>query len=133
MVADSAERVVDLVDDTFIAAARPQVARIVADPKNWRIWWPHLNLTVFMDRGQDGLRWSATGALVGSVEIWLEPFGDGVLVHCYVRASPGPGWRGSVARLRHRQATAWKRQVLALKDAVEDGRHPGEPATLVTT
>jgi len=131
---------VDLVDETFVVAERTVLAAIVADPHRWRSWWPDLQLTVFMDRGLDGIRWSVTGAYVGSLEIWLEPSGDGVLLHHYARLDPvdrrtggalGPpsdvaGWRRA-ARARARMARAWKRDVWALKDELEADRAVGEP------
>ena len=130
---------VDLVDETWVVVERSVLARIVADPRRWREWWPDLELTVFMDRGLDGVRWSATGAWIGSVEIWLQEIGDGVLVHHYVRldpcgrdgvAAPPPsdaaGWRRA-ARARRARALAWKRSVWALKDECEGSRHVGTP------
>lgn len=132
---------VDLVDETFIAIDRQSVAAIVADSSRWQQWWPGLVLTIFMDRGLDGIRWSVTGDLVGSCEIWLEACLDGVLVHYYLRADPtvpgsntsprnlpdSPrGWRTADA-LRRRQALAWKVHAWALKDELEAGRQPGEP------
>lgn len=130
---------VDLVDETFVVADRGAVAAVVADPVSWRAWWPELELDVFMDRGLDGIRWSVSGRWVGSLEIWLEPMGDGVLVHHYARLDPvdpatgGPaplpgtphGWRRA-ARERARRARRWKRSVWALKDQLEAGRRPGE-------
>lgn len=125
---------IDLIDETFVVAEPAELARIVADPGRWRAWWPDLELTVFMDRGNQGIRWSVTGALVGSTEIWLEPVADGVLVHYYLRAdragSPLPdtpaGWRAA-DRLRAARARAWKTHVWALKDEMERGRRPGAP------
>ena len=120
---------VDLVDETFIAADRADIAAVVADPANWQTWWPDLSLTVFMDRGLDGIRWSVTGALVGSVEIWLEQFRDGVLLHYFLRAEPSDQrrWtRTRATRNRHQRAVVWKRHVWALKDAMEGDRLPGE-------
>jgi hypothetical protein len=131
---------VDLIDETFIVAAPSELAVVVHDPQRWRAWWPDLQLTVFMDRGEQGVRWSVTGDLVGSAEIWLEPFGDGVVVHHYLRADPTrPGSRTEVVegdpaklarladRVRRRHALAWKRSVNALKDELEAGRAPGMP------
>jgi hypothetical protein len=129
---------VDLVDETFIVASPEVLAGMVADPARHRVWWPDLQLTVFMDRGVLGQRWSMTGALVGSAEIWLEPFADGTIVHHYLRGeptsdgrTPAPwpdtpaGWR-KAARERARRATAWKRSVWALKADVEGGRPAGQ-------
>jgi len=129
---------IDLVDETFIVAAPSRVADVVHDPARWQQWWPDLTLTVFMDRGPAGIRWSVTGAYQGSCEVWLEPVGDGVLVHHYVRLDPtdrrtgavqpapvdAAGWRRA-ARLRAARAREWKRQVWALKDELEGERRPG--------
>lgn len=117
---------VDLIDETFVVADPAQLAAVVHDPARWRQWWPDLTLTVFMDRGEQGIRWSASGALVGSVELWLEPFGDGVIVHHYLRADPARSGADPV-RLRRRHALAWKRSVNGLKDELEAGRPAGEP------
>jgi hypothetical protein len=127
---------VDLVDETFVVADRGALARVVADPARWRTWWPDLELVVFMDRGLDGIRWSVTGEWTGSLEIWLEPVADGVLVHHYARldrrgrSAPAPddvaGWRRA-SRERADRARAWKRSVWALKDELEAGRRPGVP------
>ncbi len=132
---------VDLVDETFVVVDRARIAGVVADPGRWRAWWPDLQLVVFMDRGLDGIRWSVTGELVGSCELWLEAFGDGVLVHYYLRAEPTvPGsttqarvlpdsarGRREIDRLRRRHAMAWKRAVWALKDEMEGDRAVGLP------
>ena len=133
---------VDLVDETFVVADRAVLAAEIADPAAWARWWPELTLTVFMDRGLDGIRWSVSGEWCGSLEIWLEQVGDGVLVHHYVRldradpatgaprAQPGDArGRRTASRARARRARRWKRSVWELKDRVEQGRRPGEPRT----
>jgi hypothetical protein len=129
---------VDLVDETFIVCARGPLARAVADRERWRRWWPDLDLVVFMDRGLDGIRWSMSGALVGSCEIWLEEAFDGVLLHYYLRGRFDAGRddghvRASTARARRtadrqrrRRALSWKAHAWALKDELEAGRRPGE-------
>lgn len=130
---------VDLVDETFIVASPEVLAGIITDSAYHRRWWPDLDLTVFMDRGLLGQRWSITGGLVGSLEIWLEPFADGCIVHHYLRAEPSndgrtpdplpdtpAGWR-KAAKLRAARATAWKTSVWELKAQLEQGRAAGNP------
>ncbi len=111
----------DLADDTFLAVSPPVVARAVRDPARWRRWWPDLALTVTLDRGPEGLHWRLSGALRGTAEIWLEPYGDGTILHLYLRA-------GLSDRERAERTRAWKRAVHALKDELEAGRAPGTPA-----
>jgi hypothetical protein len=126
---------VDLVDETFVVADRTLLARQISDPALWLEWWPDLRLSVVTDRGVDGIRWSVSGALSGTAEIWLEPWRDGVIVHWFLRAGlPHRGSRASgslaereCARLRHRYATAFKRRIHALKDDLERGRPAGLP------
>jgi hypothetical protein len=109
-----------LADDTFVAAAPEEVAGLVADPGRWATWWPDLTMRVSRDRGQEGVQWLVAGALRGTAELWLEAVGDGTVVHFYLRA-PMTG------RDRRRRALAWKRDVHALKDALEGPRASGTP------
>lgn len=121
---------VDLVDETFIVAAPAVVAARVRDPAVWRQWWPDLRLTVFQDRGDEGLRWTVTGALVGTSELWLEPMLDGTLVHYYLRADPSDPVRGdpgrAAGRLARARSIAVKQRLNALKDELESGREVGD-------
>lgn len=122
---------VDLIDETYIVCDPESAARAVHDPERWRRWWPDLRLTVFMDRGEQGIRWSAVGDPAGSVEIWLEPVGDGVLLHHYLRLDPAgadPADPRDVRRCvrdRARRARSWKVHAWALKDELEGARAPG--------
>jgi hypothetical protein len=121
---------VDLVDETFIAAPGEIAARVVADPERWLAWWPKRRLEVFMDRGIKGQRWSIAGDLVGSAEIWLEAYRDGVVLHYYLRADPPDAVPGSVParradRIRRREALSWKEQVWALKAELEANKVVG--------
>lgn len=130
----TAVALIDLVDDTFVAADPAVVARVTADAGRWRTWWPDLSVTTTRDRGPKGRQWRVDGPLTGTAEIWLEPWTDGVLVHLYLRLDPAPGtrtpgeerarWRWA-ARERARRAQAWKRSVHAVKDDLEEGRRPG--------
>lgn len=120
----------DLVDETFVVAEPARVAAAVADPARWPAWWPDLRLGVFQDRGEAGVRWNVRGALTGSMEVWLEPYGDGVIVHHYMRCDL-PGGRtpspAALARLRRRRERHAKRVFWALKDELEGDRPPAEP------
>jgi hypothetical protein len=122
--AASAPYGIDIADDTFVVADPGVVAAVVADPAAWHVWWPDLRLRVTLDRGVQGQQWAVTGALEGSMEIWLEPWGDGVLLHWYLRARPSEA-RRRTARERDRRARAWKAHAHALKDRLEAGREPG--------
>ena len=55
---------------------------------SWRRWWPDLRLQVVEDRADKGIRWAVTGALTGTMEIWLEPSLDGVVLHYFLHAEP---------------------------------------------
>jgi hypothetical protein len=116
----------DLIDETFVVAAPAAVAAVVRDPDRWPGWWPDLRLGVFQDRGDAGVRWNVRGALTGSMEVWLEPYGDGVLVHHYVRCDP-TGGRTITARERRKRQRQAKRVFWALKDELEGDRRAGEP------
>ncbi len=131
---------IDVIDESFLYAEPARLASRLRDPALLRRWWPDLELDVFQDRGEAGMRWTVTGALVGTSEIWLEPVGEGVVLHYYLRADPTrPGSRtepvgGSadrVVRLARRRATqhtrGFKRSAWALKDELERDRPAGEP------
>jgi hypothetical protein len=125
---------VDVVDETFLAVPPARVAAEFADPARWRRYWPDLRLTVVTDRGERGFRWTVHGALVGSMEVWLEPVLDGTVLHYYLRADP-PDQAGRPSPLPPRRAAAQvsRRQraakaiALGLKDLLEAGRPAGEP------
>jgi hypothetical protein len=59
------------------------------------------------------------------MEVWLEPYADGVLVHYYLRADLPRG--ESVRAARERRRRDWKRRIHAVKDRLEAGREPGRP------
>ncbi len=131
--------VVDLVDETFIVAPPGRVALVISDRRRWVVWWPDLSLEIFMDRGDEGIRWSITGSLVGSAEIWLEEFGDGVILHYYLRGDltepqsatkartlpDSPRGRRKADLTRRRHAVRWKQVVWDLKAELEADHAPG--------
>ncbi|WP_018685739.1 hypothetical protein [Actinokineospora enzanensis] len=117
---------IDVVDETFVVVAPAAAAAVFADPGRWRRFWPDLDLEVYADRGDQGLRWTVRGALVGTMEVWLEPVLDGTLVHYFLRAdTPGPRSPRGLNRERVRRQLAAKELALGLKTVLEGGRAPG--------
>jgi hypothetical protein len=128
---------IHLIDETWIDAPVLAVSAVVADCANWRRWWPTLDLTVTRDRKLKGIQWAARSrpparrigrppaGFAGTVEIWLEPHRDGVILHHYLRLDPAAGRRLSdrAAAARTRRF-AWhaKRVFWQLKDELEAGR-----------
>jgi len=129
---------VDVIDETFVVAPPPVVAAALRDPSLWARLFPDLEPHVFQDRGDAGVRLTVTGALVGSNEFWVEPWGDGAIVHYFLRADPTrrgsdtEPLTGSPRRLARRAIKvreAHCRRVKAglndLKDRLEAGRTVG--------
>nr|WP_141978276.1 polyketide cyclase / dehydrase and lipid transport [Saccharothrix saharensis] len=122
---------VDVVDETFLAVPPAVVAAAFAPPGAWAEFWPDLSLEVYADRGAEGLRWTVAGALVGTMEVWLEPVLDGTLLHYFLRADlPGDASDKRTRREVRRRQLAAKRVSLGLKLILEDGRPPGVPPVL---
>ncbi|MBA0124945.1 polyketide cyclase / dehydrase and lipid transport [Haloechinothrix sp. YIM 98757] len=128
------EPAIDVVDETFIAVPQATVAAAFRDPRSWARYWPDLVLVVYADRGDEGLRWTVRGALVGTMEVWLEPVLDGTILHYFLRVTPvDPAGRAlrlgprDLAREYDRRARAAKAVALELKNLLEDGRKPGVP------
>lgn len=107
---------IDVVDDTFIRCP-PGVVRAVFDEAALAdLAWPRLRRTLLRDRGVKGLRWTVTGDVEGSMEVWLEPWRDGVVVHHYLR---GRAVTGSPLRVARRHTARWKSVIHAVKDELE--------------
>ncbi|WP_433270093.1 polyketide cyclase / dehydrase and lipid transport [Actinosynnema sp. CS-041913] len=122
---------VDVVDETFLAVPPEVVAAAFAAPSAWAAYWPDLILDVYLDRGAQGLRWTVAGALVGTMEVWLEPMLDGTLLHYFLRADlPGEPSPKRVRREVRRRQLAAKEVSLGLKTTLEGGRAPGVPPAL---
>jgi ribosomal protein S18 acetylase RimI-like enzyme len=125
---------VDIIDELYVVADPAAVRAATCEVDRWRVWFPELVLTPYDDRGLLGVRWRLSGALTGTAEVWLEEFGDGVIVHTYVRAVVAPKARTGV-RLKGRRASwkRWpkfyalsiKRRMTEVKDELEAGRDPG--------
>ena len=121
---------IQIADETFVAADPVEVGRAVGDPASWRRWWPDLLLTVVEDRGALGHRWTVAGALTGTMEIWLEPVLDGVVLHYFLHAEPSgvAAWqlaKMSLAKLNHRRRVAGKNMAFEMKRTLEATRAVG--------
>jgi hypothetical protein len=123
---------VDVVDSTWLAARPATVAAIVAQPGNWRRWWPGLDLRVDHWRAEKGVRWTvgevgrgpATG-LSGTAEIWLESVNAGVVAHFFLRLDPPAGRPlpdRAGERIEHHYRLLTKRAFWALADQLDPGR-----------
>lgn len=124
---------IQIADETFIAADPVAVGAAVADPANWSRWWPDLRLTVVEDRGEVGQRWTVTGELTGTMEVWLEKVRggpDGVVLHYFLHAEPSgaAAWelaKMNFAKMTHRRRVAGKDMAFELKRTLEAERPVG--------
>jgi hypothetical protein len=124
---------VQVADETFVAADAARVAASIADQRSWRCWWPDLRLEVVEDRNALGIRWAVTGTLTGTMEIWLEPLLDGVMVHYFLHAEPSgvAAWqlaRMNLAKMTHRRRVAAKKMAFEVKAELERSRLIGAAA-----
>jgi hypothetical protein len=121
---------IQIADETFVAADPVEVGRAVGDPASWRRWWPDLLLTVVEDREDKGHRWTVAGALTGTMEIWLEPVLDGVVLHYFLHAEPAgvAAWqlaKMNLAKMNHRRRVAGKNMAFEVKRTLEATRPVG--------
>lgn len=121
---------IQVADETFVAADAARVGAVVADPARWRQWWPDLHLRVVEERGAQGIRWAVAGPLTGTMEIWLEPMLDGVLLHYFVHAEPAGASAHDLSRMNlaktvHRRRVAGKKMSFEIKAELEATRPVG--------
>ncbi|MBX7431653.1 polyketide cyclase / dehydrase and lipid transport [Mycobacterium sp. Y57] len=124
---------IQIADETFVAADPVAVGAAVADPASWLRWWPDLRLTVVEDRGEAGQRWTVTGALTGTMEVWLEKVRDGpdgVVLHYFLHAEPAgaAAWelaKMNLAKMNHRRRVAGKNMAFEVKRTLEADRPVG--------
>ena len=115
-----------IADETFVCADPADVGQAVADPAGWRRWWPDLRLTVVEDRGPAGHRWTVAGGLTGTMEVWLQPMMDGVILHYFLHAEPsGDPARVDLAKLNHARRVAGKKMAFEVKTRLEAQRPVG--------
>lgn len=121
---------IQIADETFVAADPAAVGAAVADPASWRRWWPDLRLTVVEDRAEKGHRWTVTGALTGTMEVWLEEMLDGVILHYFLHAEPSGVTARELAKMDlakadHRRRVAGKEMSFEIKQRLEASRPVG--------
>jgi hypothetical protein len=121
---------IQVADQTFVAAPPAAVGRAVGNAASWSRWWPDLLLEVVEDRQAKGIRWTVTGALTGTMEVWLEPMLDGVILNYFLHAEPAgaAAWqlaRMNMAKMTHRRRVAGKRMAFEVKATLEDSRPLG--------
>lgn len=121
---------IQVADETFVAAAPARVGSAIGNPSNWPRWWPDLRLRVVENRAEQGVRWAVTGPLTGTMEIWLEPSLDGVLLHYFLHAEPSGASAAQLARINlakmtHRRRVAGKKMAFEVKATLERSRPVG--------
>jgi hypothetical protein len=130
---------IDLIDSSWLGARPAAVAAAIADPANWRRWWPGLQLRVLELRGEKGARWhvdavahDASCGMRGSAEVWLQHVDGGVVAHFFLRLDPAPGTE-LPPRVRDRLVQEYHRRTKAAFWALGDQLDPGRLARLVST
>jgi hypothetical protein len=121
---------IQIADETFVSADPLEVGRAVGDPASWRRWWPDLHLTVVEDRGEVGHRWTVTGSLTGTMEVWLQPVLDGAILHYFLHAEPSGVAahqlaKMNLAKMNHQRRVAGKNMAFELKRRLEATRPVG--------
>ncbi len=121
---------IQVADETFVAAEPALVGEAVSDRAGWRRWWPDLRLEVVEERGAAGVRWTTAGPLIGTMEIWLEPVLDGVVLHYFLHAEPAGASadelaRMDLAKMTHQRRVTGKRMAFEVKTALESARPVG--------
>lgn len=125
-----------MADEVFVAAAPALVTEVIADRGLWRRWWPDLRLTVTEDRAHEGMRWSVEGPLTGTMELWCEAMMDGFVLHYYLHAEPTTTLPAddrarfdAIVEVNRVRRVAGKAMSFDVKQRLEAGREPGDPAT----
>lgn len=121
---------IQIADETYVAADGALVGAAISDQSKWGRWWPDLRLEVTEDRAEKGIRWAVTGALTGTMEVWLEPSLDGVILHYFLHAEPtgvpaAELAKLNLAKLTHRRRVAGKKMAFQVKTTLEESRPVG--------
>lgn len=116
---------IQVADQTFVAVPAADIASLVAEPANQRRWFADLRLAVAQDRGPQGVRWTVSGPLHGTMEVWLEPVMDGTIVHYFLHCEPTAAGV-DLPRENHRRRVAGRAMTFELKDRLDSLRRAGE-------
>ncbi len=121
---------IQVADETFIAADPAAVGNAVGNRAAWRRWFADLTLEVVEDRADKGVRWTVAGPLTGTMEIWLQPMLDGVILHYFLHAEPiaaagGQPVKLNAASMNHQRRVAGKRMAFEIKNTLEATRPVG--------
>lgn len=124
---------IQIADQTYVAADGARVGAALADRSSWLRWWPDLRLQVTEDRADKGIRWTVSGTLTGTMEVWLEPQTgglDGVVLHYFLHAEPTGAAayqlaRMNLAKMTHRRRVAGKNMAFEVKTTLEKSRLVG--------
>ncbi len=121
---------IQVADETFVAADPAAVGAAVGDRAAWRRWFADLLLEVVEDRTDKGVRWTVSGPLTGTMEIWLQPVLDGVVLHYFLHAEPTAAAgrkpaKPTLASINHQRRVAGKRMAFEIKNTLEATRPVG--------
>ncbi|NNH72181.1 polyketide cyclase / dehydrase and lipid transport [Nocardia uniformis] len=119
---------IQVADQTFVAAPGAAVADVLADRARWRRWWPDLTLAVREDRADKGIRWTVSGPVTGTMEVWLEEMLDGVILHYFMHAEPPSSTNFSMrdlAAANRARRVAGRKMAFEIKARLEAGRPAG--------
>lgn len=121
---------IQVADEMFVAADPAAVGLAVSDPAAWRRWFPDLLLEVIEDRAEKGMRWTVAGPLTGTMEIWLQPVLDGVVLHYFLHAEPAGVTGAQLAKMNlgamtYERRVAGKRMAFEVKNLLEASRQVG--------
>jgi hypothetical protein len=126
---------IQVADETFVAAAPESVREALGDRSQWARWWPDLELTVVEDRAEAGVRWTVTGPIEGTMEVWCEPVMDGFVLHYFLHGEPTGALPrrpralyDELAETNRRRRVAGKVMAFEIKSRLERHRSPGDPA-----
>lgn len=111
----------DVIDETFVLAPVAELRDIFCDERAWKSFG--MDLHPYDDRGVSGKRWTLSGQLTGTAEVWLEPSHGGVIVHVYLQADSRS--RRSESRMRRLYAIPVKRWILEVKSGYDIERPAG--------